>query len=151
MKQLVIKNMELEQVEGVHRIFEECFTMEKWSRSSIEYELTNPIAVTLVAMDGDQVAGFVNVHHIMGEGDLNDIAVSSAYRRQGVAASLMQQLFLLAKEKGISSYTLEVRASNHGAIAFYEKMGFVPVGERKNYYSKPVENALLYRVDLGEV
>lgn len=148
MSGLVVREMGPEQVDGVHCIFQECFTMETWSRASIAYELTNPIALTLVAMDGEKVAGFVNVHHIVGEGDLNDIAVSAPYRRKGVASLLLEELFARGRAAGISCYTLEVRASNQGAIAFYEKMGFAKVGERKNYYSKPVENALLYRVDL---
>ena len=39
--------------------------------------------------------------------------------------------------------TLEVRPSNHAAIALYEGFGFEVVGRRKNYYDKPSEDALL--------
>jgi ribosomal-protein-alanine N-acetyltransferase len=39
---------------------------------------------------------------------------------------------------------LEVRASNTPAIALYEKAGFTLVGKRKNFYSFPKEDALLY-------
>ena len=39
---------------------------------------------------------------------------------------------------------LEVRKSNVAAIALYEKAGFTRVGERKNFYTRPREDALLY-------
>ena len=46
------------------------------------------------------------------------------------------------------SITLEVRESNAAAIAFYRKNGFVPVGRRKGFYEKPVEDALIYKREL---
>ena len=49
------------------------------------------------------------------------------------------------KQKGSSSLTLEVRSSNLGAIALYEKLGFTQVGLRKNYYRNPKEDALILR------
>ena len=39
--------------------------------------------------------------------------------------------------------TLEVRPSNTAALKLYEGFGFEQVGERKNYYSNPAENAVL--------
>ena len=46
-------------------------------------------------------------------------------------------------EMGLASYTLEVRESNCGAIALYEKLGFQQVGIRKNFYDKPKEHAII--------
>lgn len=142
--------MSEEHVEGVHAVFEECFSAEKWSIRSIREELTNELARTFVMWDEleERVVGFINVHHVLGEGDLNDIAVTQSCRRKGLAASLMREALSLAAEEGISRYTLEVRESNETAIRFYESFGFQKVGMRKNYYSKPMENALLYRLEL---
>lgn len=147
-----ILSMEEKHVEGVHAIFEECFTMEKWSLKSIAAELTNPMAVTLVAVDTDtgRVVGFINVHHVMGEGDLNDIAVTEPYRRQGIASRLLEAQLHRGKKEKIASYTLEVRESNERAIRFYESFGFQRIGMRKNYYSKPIEDAFLYQLQLEE-
>lgn len=143
-----IRPMTDADAERVYEIFNECFTAEKWSLKSIREELQNPIAVTLVAADGNDVVGFINVHHILGEGDLNDIAVTAEYRRQNVGGLLLDAIRNCARNEGISCYTLEVRCSNTGAVAFYEKHGFYPVGRRKNYYTKPTEDGLLYRLDL---
>ena len=135
-------------VSEVHQIFTECFSGEAWSERSIREELNNPLAVTLVALWQKQVIGFINVHHIAGEGDLNDIAVTQTHRQRGIAGQLLQELFRTAKQSSISSYTLEVRRSNQAAISFYEKWGFSKVGMRKNYYTKPTEDAFLYRIEL---
>lgn len=142
--------MNEEHVEGVHAVFEECFSAEKWSIRSIREELTNQLARTFVMWDAleEKVVGFINVHHVLGEGDLNDIAVIQSCRRKGLAARLMKAALKLAQEEGISRYTLEVRESNQGAIRFYESFGFQKVGMRKNYYTKPTENALLYQIEL---
>ncbi len=142
--------MNEEHVEGVHAVFEECFSAEKWSVRSIREELSNKLARTFVMWDAleEKVVGFINVHHVLGEGDLNDIAVTQSCRRKGLAAQLMKAALKLAQEEGISRYTLEVRESNQGAIRFYESFGFQKVGMRKNYYTKPTENALLYQIEL---
>ena len=39
--------------------------------------------------------------------------------------------------------TLEVRASNHGAMALYEKLGFKVIGRRRGYYTDDGEDAVV--------
>jgi ribosomal-protein-alanine N-acetyltransferase len=40
-------------------------------------------------------------------------------------------------------FFLEVRESNEAAIGLYARQGFVKEGVRKNFYEKPVENAVI--------
>ena len=62
-------------------------------------------------------------------------------RRQGIASRLLERLF---EEAGADArYTLEVRTSNHGAIAMYERFGFQPAGHRRRYYHDNGEDALI--------
>jgi len=44
---------------------------------------------------------------------------------------------------------LEVWAGSVGAMALYQGLGFVAAGRRVGYYLKPVEDALLMRLDLS--
>ena len=81
--------------------------------------------------------------YVLDEGYISNVAVSAEYRRQGIADALINKLCERAEELDLSFVTLEVRKSNDPAIALYSKYGFVPVGERKNYYEQPRENALL--------
>lgn len=64
------------------------------------------------------------------------------YRRKGIAQLLMGKLWEYAEEFA-AFVTLEVRESNLPAISLYEKLGYERVGLRKNFYSSPVENAVL--------
>jgi len=72
---------------------------------------------------------------------LMNIAVDPAQRRQGVATALLEQMLERAGRE--ASYTLEVRPSNEGAIALYERFGFRTAGTRKRYYSDTGEDAMI--------
>lgn len=115
---------------------------EPWSENSVRSELGNQLALWLVAVDGDRVAGYIGSQTVMGEADMMNVAVEENYRRQGIARRLVEELIL---NLDASMLTLEVRVSNAPAIALYESMGFQQVGLRKNYYHKPREDALILR------
>lgn len=121
-----------------------CFSMP-WSQNAIEYELTNPLSVWIVAVDGQQVAGYIGSQAVMDEADVMNVAVLPEYRRQGVACGLVDALITALSAKQVHSLTLEVRASNEPAKAMYDKLGFVQVGRRPNYYRAPKEDALILR------
>ena len=121
-----------------------CFSLP-WSENSIRYELTNPLALWLVAVDGDVVTGYVGSQSVMGEADMMNLAVLPDYRRQGIGEMLVKRLVEELTAKAVSSLTLEVRASNTGAIELYNKLGFNQVGRRPNYYKNPKEDALILR------
>ena len=77
-----------------------------------------------------------------------NLAVTPAFRRQGIAEKLVLALCSALLEKNVRSLTLEVRASNQPAKALYEKLGFSQVGKRPNYYRNPREDALILRKEL---
>ena len=121
-----------------------CFH-DPWSEKSVASELTNPLSLWLVALNGDQVAGYVGSQSVLGESDMMNVAVHPDFRRQGIAEKLCLALVDALKEKGNHCLTLEVRASNDPAKALYEKLGFTQVGLRKNYYRNPKEDACILR------
>lgn len=136
--------MESAHVSQVAQLEKLCFSAP-WSENSISSELTNPLSCWLVALDGDRVAGYVGSQTVLDESDMMNIAVDPQYRRQGIARALVEELVKCLARKGSRCLTLEVRASNAGAIALYGKLGFVQVGLRKNYYRNPREDAMILR------
>ena len=121
-----------------------CFSMP-WSENSIRYELTNPLSMWIVAVESDTVLGYVGSQSVMGEADMMNLAVLPNYRRQGIGEELVKKLVEDLACNAVSCLTLEVRASNAGAIELYSKLGFVQVGFRPNYYKNPKEDALILR------
>ena len=121
-----------------------CFS-DPWSERSIASELNNSLAYWLVAEADDGVAGYIGSQTVLGESDMMNVAVHPDHRRKGIAESLVLSLVNDLKTQGSHCLTLEVRASNDPAIALYEKLGFIQVGRRKNYYRNPREDALILR------
>jgi ribosomal-protein-alanine N-acetyltransferase len=83
---------------------------------------------------GGTMAGFAITQVVADEATLFNIAVSPDHQRQGLARSLLQQLFELLKQRGVATLWLEVRASNVKAINLYHSFGFNEVTVRPNYY-----------------
>ena len=115
---------------------------EPWPEIAVRSELTNKLALWLVAVEDGVVAGYVGSQTVLQEADMMNIAVADTHRRRGIARMLVQELI---RQLDAYQLTLEVRASNAPAIALYEKLGFTQVGLRKNYYHKPKEDALILR------
>ena len=136
--------MTADHVSQVAELEKICFS-DPWSEKSVASELTNPLSLWLVAVEGDRLAGYVGSQSVMGESDMMNVAVHPDYRRQGVAEKLVLELVAALAKKDNHCLTLEVRASNAPAISLYEKLGFSQIGLRKNYYRNPKEDALILR------
>ena len=124
-----------------------CFN-DPWSENSIASELSSRLSYWLVAVENEEVVGYIGSQSVLGESDMMNVAVHPACRRRGIAEALVEALSHDLKERGNVCLTLEVRASNAPAIALYEKLGFTQVGLRKNYYRNPKEDALILRKPL---
>ena len=103
------------------------------------------------ALSDGVLVGFGGYSIAADQADVIDVAVSPAFRRQGIARALMQAVLADAQAQGAESIFLEVRASNAPASALYTALGFTVCGERKNYYKNPREDAVLMTRSLGAV
>lgn len=142
---MIITKMTENHVAQVAELEKICFGSAAWSENSIASELKNQLSLWLVALDGETVAGYVGSQTVMDESDMMNVAVHPDCRRQGIAEELVNALTDALREKESRCLTLEVRASNEPAKKLYEKLGFVSVGLRKNYYRNPREDALILR------
>jgi ribosomal-protein-alanine N-acetyltransferase len=133
------------QIAGLEKL---CFS-DAWSENSIRSELTNPLSLWLVAVDGDRVAGYIGSQTVLGWADMMNLCVSPDYRRQGIGEKLTMELERQLREEKVECLTLEVRVSNAPAITLYEKLGFTQVGKRPRYYEKPREDALILRKEFN--
>jgi ribosomal-protein-alanine N-acetyltransferase len=88
----------------------------------------------IVARICDRTAGFAIMRYGDDEARLELFGVVPAYRRMGVGRSLHEWLEKCAVVAGISGIFLEVRAANHGAQAFYERLGYRKLACMPGYY-----------------
>ena len=141
---MILTNMERCHVPQVAALEKICFC-DPWSEGSVASELENPLSRWLVALEGEQVLGYVGSQTVLDESDMMNLAVDPAFRRRGIARALVCALIEQLRKMGSRCLTLEVRASNESAQALYACLGFVQVGRRKNYYLNPKEDALILR------
>lgn len=125
-------------------------TAPHWSEAVWDETLRGERGVFLAELDGGLV-GFVVGHEVAGVVELESVAVSGAARRGGLGRQLVGALVAWARGLRAVAVELEVRASNGGAIGFYEALGFAVQGRRPRYYSDPVEDAVLMRLELEGV
>ena len=141
---MILTNMESRHVPQVAALEKKCFS-DPWSEGSVASELENPLSRWLVAVEGEQVLGYVGSQTVLDESDMMNLAVDPAFRRRGIARALVLALIEELGKMGSRQLTLEVRVSNESAQALYAQLGFERVGRRKNYYLNPKEDALILR------
>ncbi len=136
--------MDSDNVSGVAELEKQNFS-DGWSEASLREELDNPYALYLVALDdSDVVIGAAGLIQSMDEADIMNVSVANDARRQGIASKLLTALLDEGKKRGINAFTLEVRETNTSARALYEKFGFENAGTRKDFYTNPADNAVIY-------
>ena len=132
------------------RLEEACFSTP-WTRKMLEAELSgNPFAHFLVARDtgsSGRVVGYLCFWIVFEEVRVMNLAVAKEHRRRGVAAALVDRALRAGAAQAATRAVLEVRASNQAAIALYRRFGFVQVSTRRQYYSNPVEDAVLMELE----
>jgi ribosomal-protein-alanine N-acetyltransferase len=117
-----------------------------WSRSMFAGELAKPSSISLGAVDLDAdsaLVGYLIISRYVDAWHVMNVAVDPAYRRRGVATTMLEELFRLTEGDGRRGYTLEVRVSNTTAIGLYERLGFYATGVRRGYYTDNREDALV--------
>jgi ribosomal-protein-alanine N-acetyltransferase len=108
----------------------------------------------VVARRGRVVLGYGGIMFVPGpagtggEAHITNIAVHSAERRAGVATRIVSTLADAAIRRGCTAWTLEVRATSHGAQELYRRFGFVPAGIRKNYYENDTDAIVMWCHDI---
>lgn len=140
---LTLDKLTEKNVKLVAKLEEVCFGEDAWSENLLRGEINQPNKYYFLLFSNEILVAYGGFLHILDEGDIMNIAVAPAYRRQGYATKILNEIFSKGKELGIERFTLEVRESNFSARNLYEKSGFVFSGMRRNYYRNK-ENCCIY-------
>ena len=137
-----IRTMKVQDLPQIIAIEKENFSCP-WSEKGFINELEKENITYLVAVEAEEIQGYCGEWFFLDEGEITNVSVKAHHRRKGIAARLLQELFVQAALKGVKAHTLEVRKSNQAAIQLYQKLGFEIEGIRKNFYEKPVEDGMI--------
>ncbi len=145
-----ITDVEESMLPRIAELERQCFSLP-WTVGALRSQLT-PGHIFLAAVESEGRAplllGYVGLMHVLDEGYINNVAVDPSFRRRGIAGALLDALEARCRALSLAFATLEVRAGNTPAIALYQKHGYRAVGKRKNYYEKPVEDAVIMTLEM---
>ena len=133
-----VKEEHLSQIAALERA---CFA-EPWSEQSLSL-LLGQTAVGFAVSENGKAVAYGGMMTVLDEGQITNVAVDPESRRRGYGRAVMNALLGYAKEHGILTVTLEVRASNEAALALYRGLGFEECGRRPHFYRLPTEDAVL--------
>lgn len=139
---MILREMLVDDLEQVMDIENDLFAVP-WTKEGYFTFLTREDAMFLVVEEKGRILGYCGLLMVLDEGDVTNVAVRRDRQREGIGRFLMNSLLRLAAERGVTTVHLEVRESNKTALRLYERMGFVQDGIRRNYYTEPVEDAVL--------
>jgi ribosomal-protein-alanine N-acetyltransferase len=147
-----IRRMKEADLPAVHMIEAQSFS-NPWSDNTFRGEIQNTgvsFPLVVVRRPGNEVVGYIIYWHIRGDVQVNNIAVRPDCRGLGLGEAMMRFAIAKVRSAGAEFMTLEVRPSNTAAVALYRKLGFEVLGSRRNYYTKPDENAYVMGIVLDQ-
>ncbi|MBQ7309116.1 MAG: ribosomal protein S18-alanine N-acetyltransferase [Clostridia bacterium] len=147
MKKIEIMPMTKESAVYTAELEKLCFSAP-WSYEILCETISHPESEFLAAFVDGEFAGYAGMLCVLDEGQICNVAVCPLFRRMGVGEALMAAQRERGLARGLSIMYLEVRAGNTAAQRLYEKMGWEKVGVRRNYYSNPREDGVLYNLYL---
>lgn len=145
--EFVIRPMTLADVFEVFALDSMSFSLP-WPERSYRYEVqenqnSRPWVVEDTSVSPARIAAMLVVWIVLDEAHVATLAVHPNYRRRGLAQRLLAHGLLSAEKEGAALSYLEVRQSNLGAQALYQRFGFVVDGVRPHYYVDNGEDAIL--------
>jgi len=135
---LAIQKATITNLETLHKIEQQCFTREAFSKSQIAWLLKSPTSVSLLAKSDDEIVGFIIglIYDDEGKrvGHVFTIDVAPAHRRKGVGEKLLESMEKEFAGLGVAVSFLEVRVDNEAAKQLYKKQGYEEVEVLKDFY-----------------
>ena len=141
----MIKKLTSDDINYMEQIFnleKEIFKSSAFNKSYLDTLIKGDNSFIYVYLIDDKVSGYLMILDSIDVYEILAIATIEEYRNKGIAQKLLNKI-------KIKNIFLEVRESNQTAINFYKKNKFKEISIRKNYYSKPTENAIIMKLEVN--
>jgi [ribosomal protein S18]-alanine N-acetyltransferase len=137
-----VRKFRTEDADALMAIVNESPEAAIWSRASYVRFAQEEGALALVSETDGEISGFLIGRRVADQAEVLNLAVVAKHRRKGEGTSLLAAALAEFGLGAVKNVYLEVRESNTGAVAFYEKHGFAKRGRRNEYYRNPDEAAI---------
>lgn len=132
------------------------YVMESFNQAQIENELNDANSTFFIAESNGKAVGYAKLREnaavdcVKEENtvELHRIYILERAKGKGVGSTLLERCFEAARAKGYETLWLGVWEENSAAIKFYEKTGFVKVGELQFPYAETVGTNLVLKIRL---
>lgn len=123
---------------------------EAWSETALTETIASQAGRLYGLWVEEQLAGAAIFQLVLDEASLEGITLLPQFRGKGLSRNFLSGCLTLLEDEGAAFCFLEVRASNHPAIALYEGLGFEKLGLRKGFYRNPTEDAVTYKLEMSK-
>lgn len=134
-----------------YKLAENAFTYgSPWTKEQYDQTVSREDLIFFIAESRGKMIGYIGGKLLIDEAEIYSIAVAREFQKQKIASQLIKEFKIYSHEKGVDTLFLEVRESNKGAYLFYKAHGFYEIAKRRNYYTHPVEDAIIMSCSLGK-
>ncbi|MGN8888738.1 ribosomal protein S18-alanine N-acetyltransferase [Blautia sp. HCP28S3_G10] len=139
---MTFREMLVEDLDQVVEIENSLFSVP-WSKEGFFTFLIKDESMFFVVEEKGKILGYCSMQIVLDEGDILNVAVRRERQKEGIGYFLVDSMLMMAEARGVRTVHLEVREGNDTARRLYQRLGFTEDGLRKNYYTNPLENAVL--------
>jgi len=136
--EIKIEALSIKFLDKLYEIEKQCFKQEAFTKQQLAYLLTDYNAIGLAARVNGEIAGFAIARVEIGRNaqfvHILTVDITPSYRRKGIAQTMLHEIEILFKERGIEECRLEVREGNVAALSLYQKLGYKKVSRLEKYY-----------------
>jgi len=140
--------MKREDIPNIMKMEKELFAAS-WEEEMFIEEIEKQYAYVLEIKN--KIIGYICGWKLLDEFNITNIAVAPDFQRKGFGKVLVKFLMSKLLDEKCFKFFLEVRESNQAAKKLYDKLGFVVIGLRKNYYHSPEEDAMVLGTNLIKI
>lgn len=148
--QVQLRLLRLDDLPRIMEIERQSFSVP-WQRNTFESLLRRNDTDLLGAEREGVLIGYAICWTTLDEAELGNVAVAPEARGAGVGDLLVSSMLERVRARGARVCFLEVRESNLAAQRLYGRRGFETIGRRRGYYSRPMEDALVMRLQLDNL
>ena len=137
---MLLRAYEPDDFEALYKLDQSCFPRGiAYSKTTLRYFLALASAECLLAVEDEDVAGFI-LSEVDGPlAHIITLDVAEAHRRSGVGSQLLNAAENNLSTQGVRTVFLETAVNNHAAVNFWSLHGYIKKGILKRYYLKRID------------